>query len=209
MEIPTSTVRTLGQGFQDLIHCGINEKAASVLSDMADLTSVIDEHCRGSKLISDITILIDHRNTVQHNLLSLPEADELGEGEVTSRCLYDAIRIAAVIYSAAVIFPLPPLTGIFRKFECELKAIIEESKPDPCWRLYPKVLLWILILGGISATGTPERCWYIQNLSTVSSALKLSEWEDVAEELEKYLWLESACDSGGRLLWMEVIMKGP
>jgi hypothetical protein len=43
----------------------------------------------------------------------------------------------------------------------------------------------------------------VQNLATLSVALKFSEWEEVTDELEKYLWLESACDAGGRLLWTE------
>lgn len=110
-----------------------------------------------------------------------------------------------MIFSAAVTFPLPPLTGIFRKFAVALRAILEESKSEPCWELYPKTLLWILVLGGVAATGTPDRAWYVQNISWVSGALGFSEWEEVAEELESYLWLESVCDAGGRLLWAEVM----
>jgi hypothetical protein len=99
---------------------------------------------------------------------------------------------------------LPPLTGIFRKLASLLKSIMEESKFDPCWQLCPKALLWILILGGIAASDTADRTWYVQNLSAVSSALNLVEWEDVVAELGSYLWLECACDPGGRGLWTEV-----
>lgn len=197
----------LGQGFQDLMSFGINDKAASVLHDMAELSVIIDNHCRGSKLIPDITVLIDHRNTVQHTLMSLPDGAELEDGEVSSRYLYDLIRYAAITYSAAVIFPLPPLTGIFRKLAVALQVILDESKIDPCWQLYPKTLLWILVLGGVAATRTPERIWYVRNLAAISSVLSFSHWEEVAEELENYLWLESVCDTAGRLLWMEVMNK--
>jgi hypothetical protein len=34
--------------------------------------------------------------------------------------------------------------------------------------------------------------------------LDLTEWKDIAEEAENYLWLESACDAGGSSLWDEV-----
>jgi hypothetical protein len=184
---------------------GINEKAAIVLQDIADLTTIIDDHCRGSKFISDIRVLIDHRNTVQHDLLSLPTGDELEPGDVRSVCLYDSIRHAAVIYSAAVTFPLPPLTGIFRKLSSSLKKVVDESKLDPCWQMRPKTLLWILVLGGIAATNAPERIWYVQKLSALSISLGFPDWDEVAEELGTYLWLESACEVGGRLLWMEVM----
>jgi hypothetical protein len=205
LEMPKVPCRKLAQRFQDLLSFGINNKAASVLQELADLTTIIDNHCRGSKFISDITVLIDHRNTVQHNLLSLPKGDELEPGEISSVCLYDAIRLAAVIYSAAVTFPLPPLTGIFRKLATELKIVVDESKSDRCWQLCPKTLLWILVMGGIAATNAPERIWYIQNLSVVSSALRFLNWDEAADEFSNYLWLESACDAGGRLLWMEVM----
>jgi hypothetical protein len=140
--------------------------------------------------------------------MSLPTGDELEYGEVSSVCLYESIRHAAIIYSVAVTFPLPPISGIFRKLAGKLKDILENSKLDPCWQLCPKTLLWILILGGIAASETKDRRWYVWNLATLSSAMNLTEWEDVAEEVENHLWLESACDNGGRSLWNEVKNEG-
>ena len=172
---------------------------------MADLTLIIDNHCRGIISIPSITVLIDQRNTVQHNLLSLPTGAELEASEVRFTALYDSICHTAIIYSAAVIFPLPPLTGILRRFATVLKTIMKESQSDPDWRHCPKTLIWMLVLGGIAATDTPERKWYVQNLAAVSAALKIEEWEDVEEELGAYLWLQSACDAGGQLLWVEVV----
>jgi hypothetical protein len=202
-------VERVGQGFQDLLAFGINDGAATLFQAMTDLTAVIDCHCRGISHISDIPAFIDRRNVVQHSLMSLPRGDELNHGEVNSVCLYESIRYAAIIYSAAVTFPLPPHTGLFRMLATVLQKILEESKFDPCWQLCPKALLWILVLGGIASFDTVERTWYVQNLAAVSAALNLSEWEEVAEELGNYLWLQSACDGGGRLLWVEVLSDRP
>jgi hypothetical protein len=204
-DIPKFPLRSLGQGFQDLLAFGINVDVASVLQAIGDLTTVIDCHCRGIKHISNLTILIDRRNLIQHRLMSLPKGDELNYGEVSSVCLYESIRNATIIFSVAVTFPLPPLMGIFRKLASVLKEILEESKFDPCWQLCPKTLLWILILGGIAALGTIERTWYVQNLVAISAALGLSNWEEVSDELDNYLWLNSACEAGGRMLWLEVM----
>jgi hypothetical protein len=172
---------------------------------MVDLTVVIDYHCRGVRPIVDIVDFIDTRNAIQHSLMSLLTGDELNYGQVSSVCLYESIRYTAIIYSAAVTFPLPPSTGIFRTTTTRLKNILDESKSDPCWQLCPNVLLWILVLGGIASSGTVERGWYVQNLAAVSTAMNSSEWEQVTEKLENYLWLDSACDTGGRLLWTEVL----
>lgn len=196
--------RNLGQAFQTLVSFGININAANVLQSMVDLTFNIESHCRGINLISDLKVFIEKRNAIQHSLMSLPTGDELEYGEISSVCLYESIRHAAIIYSVAVTFPLPPVSGIFRKLAGSLKDILEKSKLDPCWQLYPKTLLWMLILGGIAASETTHRAWYVRNLAALSSALDLTEWKDIAEEAENYLWLESACDAGGSSLWDEV-----
>ncbi|KAL5322824.1 hypothetical protein ACEPPN_010803 [Leptodophora sp. 'Broadleaf-Isolate-01'] len=195
----------LGQAFESLSAFGVNERALRVLQTMVDLSMIIDGHTRGAKPIKDMASFILRRNAVQHSLTSLPSGEELEVGEVSSVCLYESIRHAAMIYSVAVTFPLPPLTGVFGKLSLALKGIMETSKFDPCWQLSPKTLLWILTLGGIAASGTDERAWYVQNLEAVSGALKLSDWRYVVVNIEEYLWLESACDNGGRSLWDEVL----
>ena len=172
---------------------------------MADLTIAIDGHCCGVNPISNMALFIDHRNAVQHSLMSLMRGEELEHGEISSVCLYESVRHAAIIYSAAVTFPLPPHTGIFRRLATRLQGILEESKGDACWQLCPRVLLWVLTLGGIASNDTAHKDWYVQNLVAVSAALKLSAWDEVAEELGNYLWLESACSAAGRLLWIDVM----
>jgi hypothetical protein len=177
---------------------------ARVLQQMVDLTIVIDCHCRGTIPIKDFTAYIDRRNSVQHRLMSLPSGEELLEEEVTSTCLYESIRHTALIYSAAVTFPLPALSGHFHKLAAILQPLLESSKFDTCWRHCRKALLWILVLGGIAASGTSERGWFVRNIAIVAKVLKLGRWEEVTEVLEGFLWLDSACDAGGRILWAEV-----
>ncbi|KAH8812298.1 hypothetical protein F5884DRAFT_307200 [Xylogone sp. PMI_703] len=204
-ELPDFPPKTINKRFRDLLAFGINDAAAVILQSMADLTVIIENHVRGINSIKDFELYIRHRNTVQHRLMSLPRGEDLEYGEVSSVCLYESIRHTAVIYSAAVTFAIPPHSGIFRTLAARLKSIMEESKFDPCWQLCPETLLWMLVLGGVAATGTADRGWYVQNLAAVSSALKLSEWEDVEDGLKEFLWLSSACEPGGRLLWMEVM----
>lgn len=200
-------LKSLGLGFQALKVFGITNDAAHVLQALADLTVVVECYCRGITPVPELSTVIDRRNFVQHTLLSLPTADELEFAEVSSVHLYEAIRYTALIYSAAVTFPLPPTTGIYDKLTARLKSVLEESKLDLCWTLYPKTLLWVLTLGGIASSVTAHRCWYVQNLAAISAALNISRWDEVAEEVEQYLWLERACDAGGRKLWLDVIRE--
>jgi hypothetical protein len=138
--------------------------------------------------------------------MSLPPGDELLllEDEITSVSLYEAIRHAAFIYSAAVTFPLPAMTGHFHKLAGILQPLLEASKFDPCWRHCPRTLLWILVLGGIAASDTKERSWFVKSIAIVARILKIGTWEQVTEIMEGFLWLDSACDAGGKALWADV-----
>jgi hypothetical protein len=202
-ELLCCPLKSLGKGFQALKIFGISDDLACVLQALADLTVVIECYCRGIAPVPDLSMVIDRRNFVQHALLSLPSADEL-DFIVSSVTLYESIRYTAIIYSVAVTFPLPPMTGIYDKLTTLLKSVLEESKLDLCWGMYPQTLLWILTLGGIASSVTAHRRWYVRSLAAISAALNISRWEDVIEEIEKYLWLERACDVGGRKLWLEV-----
>lgn len=193
----------LGQSFPKLRHFGLSRDMAKVLQSMVDLTIIIDCHCRGTKPIKDFTAIIDRRNFVQHSLMCLSSSAELDQDEVTSVCLYELIRHAAFIYSAAVTFPIPALGGHFHRLAGFLLPLLEASKFDSCWRHSPQTLLWILVLGGIAASGTKEREWFVKRVSVVAMILKISTWEQVVELMEGFLWLDSACDAGGRVLWAE------
>jgi hypothetical protein len=197
-------LKSLGQGFKALKEFGITGDAANTLQALADLTVFTECYSRGIAPVSDLSEVIDRRNFVQHSLLSLPTADELDFADVSSARLYDAIRYSALIYSIAVTFPLPPMTGIYDKLTARLKSVLQESRLDRYWKLYPKTLLWVLTLGGIASAVTTYRSWYVQTLAGISAALNIWRWDEVVEEMGQYLWLERACDAGGRKLWLEV-----
>ncbi|KUJ19512.1 uncharacterized protein LY89DRAFT_780437 [Mollisia scopiformis] len=203
-EILKVPLKRLGEGFQELVPSAITDQFLSAIGAIVNLTVMIDCHCQGTKPIVDLAQYIDRRNAVQHQLLSLPFGEELVSGEIRSTSIYESIRLATLIYSAAVTFPLPALTGIFHQLASTLRTVLEKSRADPHWRYSSKALVWILALGGITAAGSNDRSWYAQNLSTVSSAMKISTWNELSMELERFLWLRSACDSAGQALWMEV-----
>jgi hypothetical protein len=62
----------------------------------------------------------------------------------------------------------------------------------------------MLMLGGIAALDKAERPWFVSQLVRLVRILRI-DWDSVGEIMESFLWLESACGSGGRLLWSEVM----
>ena len=57
----------------------------------------------------------------------------------------------------------------------------------------------MLILGGIAALDEAERPWFFSQLVKLVKALEIN-WNSVERILESFLWLESACSPGGKLL---------
>lgn len=48
-----------------------------------------------------------------------------------------------------------------------------------------------------------ERPWFAAQLSNVINRSPLTHWKDLKSALRSTLWLDSACDMGGRDLWRE------
>jgi len=45
------------------------------------------------------------------------------------------------------------------------------------WNDNDRLLLWILVIGGIAATDFPVRDWFVSSLGTVGAELRLVHWE--------------------------------
>jgi len=82
---------------------------------------------------------------------------------------------------------------------------IESAEFKDVDREYWKLLLWVLVLGGIAALDKPERSWYVAQLVILVENLEEStDWGAIEGILERYLWLDSACGHTGPELWEEI-----
>ena len=138
-------------------------------------------------------------------LLLLPTAEELSMDSVREAglSLYECCRLTAFIFSVAVTFPIPNTFDVLQFYVAKLKAAVEVSNILRCDEdLVDKLLLWILMLGGIAALDKPERQWFVEQMSIVRGRLGIT-WDDATEVFENFLWLESACGVGGWLFWKE------
>jgi hypothetical protein len=194
----------LGQGFLELDPSSITREVLDVLQAMSNLTIDIESYCQGAPATSDLVTLTNERNKIQHTLLSLPTYEELSPFQVSSPCFYESIRLTSLVYSLAVIFPLPAIRSTHQQLATLLKSVLAAPNAARYWKEFPSLLLWCLTLGGIAASSTQCRNWYVQNIMALSTQMGLYAWQDITNEMKRYLWLESACDVSGRELWMEV-----
>lgn len=196
---------------------------AETLHAMRIYTSIVNDYLDGSLVDPDMSLISDHRNCVQHAIMSLPAGRDLGPGFENDHPMYEICRLAAVIFSVGVIFPLPgeaaPIPALVRQLVAELQTpcLLEQSywsSSSSSSSAAVQVLLWVLTLGGIAAaTGEtiPERSWLVASLQrfAIHHAGKFR-WIDLKREiLEQMVWLDSACDAAGQELWEEVERSSP
>ncbi len=55
-----------------------------------------------------IDMLCDHRNIIQWHIMSLLPSAQLGSSNASTYPLYEACRLALIIFGIGVAFPLPP-----------------------------------------------------------------------------------------------------
>lgn len=147
------------------------------------------------------------RTAVQHRLLCLPTASEIGiipESE-GGQYVYECCRLAGLIYGVAVVYPMPNSLLVLQDLVQRLKTAIETLDIQRLGCGMNGVLLWILVLGGVAALDTPQRSWYASKVAFVSTSMAIEIWGNAVDIMETFLWVDSACGQGGRMLWHEAM----
>lgn len=197
----------LGGGFRYLRSTASGRDLLELLEAMCEVVTALDHYARGGPTAPDLFDLIEARHTSQHRFLSqMPEQLDLSDAD--SRVLH-ASRLATLIFSDMVIFPLPPTQGVKSRLAPVLQEALETCDLLCCWDLHSQLLLWVLTLGAIAATFTDTRSWYLDQLMYHLSALQIQEWPALEEICFRFLWWEPVCGEPGRLLWEDMFPPWP
>ena len=120
--------------------------------------------------------------------------------------LYRIYRQCLLIYSNIVIFPLPPLSGVETRLAVALKALLADgyeiyqtAKPTTASRL----ILWALVLGGISDWKDTERPWFLDRYTLLSTDLGIITWRQLENCLTSFLWLDTTLNKEAVRFWTD------
>ncbi|KAJ5352698.1 hypothetical protein N7452_001672 [Penicillium brevicompactum] len=181
-----------------LDEAGLNSDITCSLYELAAYTASIESYVRGDTLRLDAQVMCDRRNLAQYNLMCI--APQTGMQQESA--LSEITRIAAVIYSVGVTFPLAGVGAPFSKLAKLLKHEIADSRilELASFRESTRcLLLWALVMGGITAEES-DKAWYITVLADLIRQYQLTDWRKLKESLKMILWLDSACDMAGKEL---------
>ncbi|KAF3481635.1 uncharacterized protein GIQ15_04394 [Arthroderma uncinatum] len=200
-----------------------------ILQNMREYNIVVDLQTQGLLPNLELSVIADRRNYIQYNLVSLPPSYEFPDDYVATYRLYEACRLAAMVYSMLVIFPLPAANRPFKRLVSLLiNALIAVDGGDghgwvaECgewpWDYGRESLdrlgleeeervsciyLWIIVMGGIASRGMPDSEWFAARFDQTVRMKGLSTWEGVKQCLTSIMWMDSVCDYGGLAFWRE------
>jgi hypothetical protein len=178
-----------------------------VIQHLCDFTLVVDNYVEGRETHRLPAELTDQRNYAQHSLMSLLSGAELrAQGFEAVDPQYDSCRLACIAYSFLVVFPFPPMVGLFDKIASSLqkRLLAIESNESTFDELRTHLQLWTLMMGGIISIGLPIYSWYIRQLSRVVRHLGLRSWHEMTDILQKFLWHPATNARDGAEIWKDI-----
>jgi hypothetical protein len=177
----------------------------AVVQHVCDFMIVVENHMQGRWSPRTFTVIIDQRNFVQHSLMSLKSKRELlVEGKVVEDRLYEPCRLAVIIFSFLIVFPIPPVIGPFESLTEQLLSELVEIDVREESAMRSRMLLWILVMGAIASIGLHDRQWFLIHARCLSLRLAITEWEDLKELLGSFLWFPSINNLDGQDIWNEM-----
>lgn len=122
-------------------------------------------------------------------------------------CLFDIVHLSLLTYNNLVIYPLSPTNEVGIRLTLDLRIALEASikKHPTLWIVYPRLLLWALILGGISDATEMERRWYKSQFRGLASSphVSLLHWTEFEQNLSGFLWQSNVLNDEAIKFWTE------
>ena len=201
-----NNLRLLNTGFSGIFDVLGMKPLKTAIDTAAEATITLDYYQSVDPSPIILADLLHFRLHAQHLALSLShlfyeprKEDHYGATRYTEQELVqETIRLALLVYNNLVLYPLHPATGLADKLAHQLRMMLELSQrlcPEVLWKLHPKVLLWMLVLGGISiesSTLKEDKDWYRNEIAMLIKQLfgPNPSFEATETCLCEFLWLD-------------------
>jgi hypothetical protein len=204
---------------------GITPHQRRAIVCAAKVTVALDQHLRDPNTALGWGTIVQGRNSVQHGLLSLSPAIQDGQGNRLHRLEllnYEICRLACLIYSNMVLFPMPPPTAIKLLLSDQLLMQLLLLDPfDPLLTDTERAFFaWAATLGGIAAFSTLHRKAYARLIyvqfimgsnsnshdgNNIPLATDINyPWQHVwGAQCRQFLWWDHLLSGAGERLWRE------
>ncbi|KAH9903936.1 hypothetical protein F4778DRAFT_73061 [Xylariomycetidae sp. FL2044] len=174
-----------------------SEELKGVLLDLKLACQLVSQYCGDG---NDGDLLFQVRQLAHYRLLRVPH------GTTDEVC-----RLASLIFSFGVTFPLE-IPGLLPRLANQLSGALRS--PELTIDLSYEVLFWATMMGAMAVGcashggGATATDLFAGDLGLLAQKLEIRAWDEAKTVLQSFLWLDLACDQGGRIVWNQIIMGG-
>ena len=176
-----------------------------ILKSTGEVTVALDHHQRSGRLHPRLKDVVISANSVHHALCSLPSA-RLLDTRSNNDDIYELCRLATLIYSDMVLFPLPSCTGVKPRLADSIRTLLESRMTE--WLPETKdsaMMLWAIFLGTIAATFSHHRTWFVSKLATLTAKIVIPlDFSCFKSMMESFLWWDFIFEEPSLTIWNDV-----
>jgi hypothetical protein len=181
------------------------------LRAVTQATVAVDRYLKNGSPPGDQPELLGLRNRAQWLALNLQRGssgwDAVKGIAEKDELVFNILKISLLIYNNLVLFPLPPVSGVDTRLALSLKTSIEAALLEwpTLWEVHPKLLLWALMLGGISDSKDLERPWFLEKFGDLlaDQFAECCKWSQVENLLTSCMWLGGILSDEGITFWAD------
>ena len=152
-----------------------------VFGDVYNLITVITSSQEEGSPRMDPILFIDSTNSILHRLTISAAPTGCDDDFIH---LYECCRLGTLLFTRGIseqsVWPPPTRQALFNHVKESLRSHIED---DCSWI---NLKLWTLFMAGVTATGLPQRTWFIAQAASITLKLDKKNWEDIRVFLTQF-----------------------
>jgi len=145
---------------------------------------------------------MDILETLERRLVKLIQEPCL-TSPIQELAIYKLFGYAALQHSLAFIhdqFGLP-LLGLQSD---RMREVLEAVDVSSLAILYPEMMLWILVMGGIGGFGSSRRIWWANRVAKLCFAFEIKGVSEITARLAQFFWTELYLSPATETFWADV-----
>ena len=171
-----------------------------VFEDVCDLITVITSSQEEGSPGMDPIFFLDSTSSILHRLTTSSAPTGCDNDSIH---LYECCRLGTLLFTRGIseqsVWPSSTRRALFNHVKESLRSHI---KDDCSW---VNLKLWTLFMAGVTATGLPQRTWFIAQAARITLKLDKKNWEDIQVFLKQFWWLPKLQERPCKGLWEDIV----
>ena len=193
----------LGSGF---FSCAVSSEVCPVIQGCLRYMTQFIVHIERAKAMRKASNPpnVEDFIALEHVLISMPY-------QISLSAMDECIRLALLLYSNIAIWKTPLWFSWVVSLLSGLKIALLSLEWQNIATEHVELLFWILFMGRHAASAgqeIEELTWWSIKLKCLLSDLRLEEWGQARQILEKFFFVEELCGKSWRLTWEAVMTQG-